>query len=33
VHVDAGEAHVPDRPGLGVDVDEGWVRAHRASGV
>jgi muconate cycloisomerase len=33
VHVAAGEAHVPDRPGLGVEVDEEWLRAHRASGI
>jgi muconate cycloisomerase len=33
VQVAAGEAHVPHRPGLGVDVDEEWLRAHRASGI
>ncbi len=26
-----GDASVPDRPGLGVDVDEEWVRAHRVA--
>ncbi len=29
VRVAGGVAHVPDRPGLGVEVDEEWVRAHR----
>jgi muconate cycloisomerase len=33
VQVDAGEAHVPNRPGLGVEVDEEWLRAHRAGGA
>jgi muconate cycloisomerase len=33
IHVAAGEAHVPDRPGLGIEVDEDWLRAHRAAGV
>ena len=32
VQVDAGEAHVPNRPGLGVEVDEHWIRGHRAGG-
>jgi muconate cycloisomerase len=27
VQVRDGAAYVPDRPGLGVDVDEEWVRA------
>jgi muconate cycloisomerase len=31
VHIADGWATVPDAPGLGVDVDEEWVRAHRVS--
>ena len=31
VRVADGYAHVPDAPGLGVDVDEEWVRAHRVT--
>jgi muconate cycloisomerase len=31
VQVEDGWATVPDAPGLGVDVDEEWVRAHRVS--
>ena len=31
VIVEDGYAHVPDAPGLGVDVDEEWVRAHRVT--
>jgi muconate cycloisomerase len=33
VQVAHGEADVPDRPGLGVDVDEEWLRANRASAL
>jgi muconate cycloisomerase len=31
VHLADGEAHVSDHLGLGVDVNEEWVRAHRPS--
>jgi muconate cycloisomerase len=31
VVVEDGYANVPDAPGLGVDVDEEWVRAHRVT--
>ncbi len=31
VIVEDGYARIPDTPGLGVDVDEEWVRAHRVT--
>ncbi len=31
IEVSAGAAQVPNRPGLGVEVEEDWLRAHRAA--
>jgi muconate cycloisomerase len=31
VQVEGGDAQVPTRPGLGVDVDEEWMRTHHAA--